>query len=91
MVSARESSDAVLEALRDAILIDPEAGAPHGGKPLVLMYDNGKTFIADVVQQASALLGFRTQSVAPYSPHRNGKVERCHQTICALALSEMPA
>ena len=91
MVSARESSDAVLEALRDAILIDPEAGAPHGGKPLVLMYDNGKTFIADVVQQASALLGFRTQSVAPYSPHRNGKVERCHQTICALALSAMPA
>ena len=91
MVSARESSDAVLEALRDAILIDPEAGSPHGGKPLVLMYDNGKTFIADVVQQAAALLGFRTQSVPPYSPHRNGKVERCHQTICALALSEMPA
>ncbi|MDQ3677465.1 MAG: DDE-type integrase/transposase/recombinase [Actinomycetota bacterium] len=91
MISARESSDAVLEALRDAILIDPEAGSPHGGKPLVLMYDNGKTFIADVVQQAAALLGFRTQSVARYSPHQNGKVERCHQTICALALSEMPA
>jgi putative transposase len=86
MISARESSDAVLEALRDAILIDPDAGSPHGGKPVVLMYDNGKTFIADVVQQAAALLGFRTQSVPPYSPHRNGKVERCHQTICALAL-----
>lgn len=91
MISARESSDAVLEALRDAILIDPEAGNPQGGTPVVLMYDNGKTFIADVVQQAAALLGFRTQPVAPYSPHSNGKVERCHQTICALALSEMPA
>ena len=91
MVSARESSDAVLEALRDSILIDAEAGAPHGGTPLVLMYDNGKTFIAEVVQQSAALLGFHTQPVAPYSPHRNGKVERCHQTICALALSEMPA
>lgn len=91
MISARESSDAVLEALRDAILIDADAGSPHGGTPLVLMYDNGRTFIADVVQQAAALLGFRTQSVPPYSPHRNGKVERCHQTICALALSEMPA
>ena len=91
MVSARESSDAVLEALRDSILIDAEAGVPHGGTPLVLMYDNGKTFIAEVVQQSAALLGFRTQPVAPYSPHRNGKVERCHQTICTLALSEMPA
>jgi putative transposase len=90
MVSARESSDAVLEALRDAILIDPDAGKPQGGKPVVLMYDNGLTFVADVVQQSAALLGFRTQSVPPYSPHRNGKVERCHQTICALALSEMP-
>ena len=59
MVSARESSDAVLEALRDAILIDPGVGSPHGGKPVVLMYDNGKTFIAEVVQQAAALLGFR--------------------------------
>jgi hypothetical protein len=91
MISARESSDAVLEALRDAILIDADEGSPHGGKPLVVMYDNGKTFIADVVQQGAALLGFRTQSVAPYSPNKNGKVERCHQTICALALSEMPA
>jgi len=91
MISVRESSDAVLEALRDAILIDAEAGSPHGGKPLVLMYDNGLTFVADVVQQAAALLGFRTRAVPPYSPHRNGKVERCHQTICALALAEMPA
>ena len=90
MVSVRESSDAVLEALRDAILMDPNVGKPQGGKPVVLMYDNGLTFVADVVQQAAALLGFRTQPVPPYSPHRNGKVERCHQTICALALSEMP-
>lgn len=57
----------------------------------MLMYDNGLTFVADVSQQAAALLGFRTQPVAPYSPHLNGKVERCHQTISALALSEMPA
>lgn len=91
MVSVRESSDAVLEALRDAILIDPEAGSPQGGTPVVLMYDNGLTFVADVIQQAAALLGFRTQPVAPYSPHLNGKVERCHQTISSLALSEMPA
>jgi putative transposase len=91
MVSVRESSDAVLEALRDAILLDPEAGSPQGGTPVLLMYDNGLTFVADVIQQAAALLGFRTQPVAPYSPHLNGKVERCHQTISALALSEMPA
>lgn len=91
MVSARESSDAVLEALRDAILIDGAAGSPQGGLPRVVMYDNGKTFVADVVQQAAGLLGFHTRPVAPYSPHKNGKVERCHQTLTALALAEMPA
>jgi putative transposase len=91
MVSVRESSDAVLEALRDAILIDADAGSPQGGLPTVLMYDNGKTFVAEVIQQAAALLGFRTRPVSPYSPHKNGKVERCHQTISALALAEMPA
>jgi putative transposase len=91
MISVRESSDAVLEALRDAILIDTDAGSPQGGLPTVLMYDNGKTFVAEVIQQAAALLGFRTRPVSPYSPHKNGKVERCHQTISALALAEMPA
>ncbi len=91
MVSVRQSSDAVLEALRDAIAIDPDVSHPHGGKPLVVMYDNGLTFLAEVVQDAAAFLDFRTFAVAPYSPHQNGKVERCHQTISRLALSAIAA
>jgi hypothetical protein len=43
------------------------------------------------VQEAASYLDFRTQPVAPYSPHQNGKVERCHQTISRLALSEIAA
>ena len=91
MVSVRQSSDAVLEALRDAILHRPRGGHVRTAARPGLMYDNGLTFLAEVVQEAAALLDFRTQPVAPYSPHRNGKVERCHQTICRSALSEMPA
>jgi len=91
MVSVRQSSDAVLEALRDSILCDPDDGRPHGGTPEVVMYDNGLTFLAEVVQDAASYLDFRTQPVAPYSPHQNGKVERCHQTISRLALSEIAA
>ncbi|MBA3747137.1 MAG: transposase, partial [Solirubrobacterales bacterium] len=56
-----------------------------------MMYDNGLTFLAEVVQDAAAYLDFRTFAVAPYSPHQNGKVERCHQTISRLALSEIAA
>ena len=81
MVSVRQSSDAVLEALRDSILCDPDDGRPHGGMPEVVMCDNGLTFLAEVVQDAASYLDFRTQPVAPYSPNQNGKVERCHQTI----------
>ena len=91
MVSVRQSSDAVLEALRDAIALDPEHPTPHGGKPLVVMYDNGLEFLAEVVQEAAAYLDFRTHAIAPYSPHQNGKVERCHQIISRLALSEIAA
>ena len=89
MVSVRQSSDAVLEALRDAIDHDEERGL--GGTPSVVMYDNGLTFLAEVVQEAAAMLDFTTRPVAPYSPHLNGKVERCHQTISRLALAEIAA
>ncbi len=65
MVSVRQSSDAVLEALRDAIALDPEHGNPHGGKPLVVMYDNGLEFLAEVVPDAAAYLDFRTHAIAP--------------------------
>ena len=91
MVSVRQSSDAVLEALRDAILYDPSQDRSCGGTPGVVMYDNGLTFLAEVVQDAAAFLDFRTHAVAPYSPNQNGKVERCHQTISRLALSEVAA
>ena len=91
MVSVRQSSDAVLEALRDAILHDPDSEHVYGGTPGVVMYDNGLTFLAEVVQDAASYLDFRTRPVAPYSPHQNGKVERCHQTISRLALSEIAA
>ncbi len=91
MVSVRQSSDAVLEALRDSILCDPDDDRPYGGRPEVVMYDNGLTFLAEVVQEAASYLDFRTQPVAPYSPHQNGKVERCHQIISRLALSEIAA
>jgi hypothetical protein len=89
MVAVRQSSDAVLEALRDAILHDPDSEQVYGGTPGVVMYDNGLTFLAEVVQDAASYLDFRTRPVAPYSPHQNGKVERCHQTISQLALSEI--
>jgi hypothetical protein len=51
------------------------------------MYDNGLSFLAEPVQEAAAYLDFRTHAIAPYSPHQNGKVERCHQTLSRLALS----
>jgi len=90
-VSVRQSSDAVLEALRDAIDDSQDDDHCYGGTPGVVMYDNGLTFLAAVVQDAAAYLDFRTFAVAPYSPHQNGKVERCHQTISRLALSEIAA
>ena len=91
MVSVRQSSDAVLEALRDAILHDADNDRVYGGTPGVVMYDNGLTFLAEVVQDAASYLDFRTRPVAPYSPHQDGKVERCHQTISRPALSEIAA
>jgi putative transposase len=89
VISVQPSADSVLEALREAILIDlPDK--PFGGKPLLILYDNGLEFLALAVQAAAGLLDIETRAVSSYSPHKNGRVERCHQTISRIALSEMP-
>lgn len=89
VLTVQESADCVLEALREAILIDfPDK--PFGGKPLLILYDNGLEFLALAVQAGAALLDIETRAVSSYSPNKNGRVERCHQTISRLALSEMP-
>lgn len=91
MLTEEATSDAVLEALRDAILVDLERDKPQGGLPDAVMFDNGMSFLADAVDMGTALLGIDRIPVESYSPNQNGKVERCHQTISRAALTDLPS
>jgi len=86
---ATESSDAVLEGLYHAIIIDEEH--PFGGLPDLIMYDNGLAFLATVIERAAALLHFETLAVESYSPNQNGKIERSHQTLAHGILPAIPS
>jgi putative transposase len=88
MVAPTESSDAVLEALRDSILIS--ADSPFGGVPEMMMFDNGMAFLAKAVTEMSGMLGFKRHPVQRYSPHQNGKVERNHDSLCEDLLCDKP-
>lgn len=88
MIAPTDSSDAVFEALHDAFSCDEEN--PFGGIPELLVYDNGKAFLAEAVQEAAVELGFDTHAIDAYTPRHNGKVERVHQTLAAETIAEMP-
>jgi transposase InsO family protein len=88
-VISTESSDAVLEGLYHAIVVDEDH--PFGGLPDLIMYDNGLAFLAIVIERAAALLHFETLAVESYSPNQNGKIERSHQTLAHGILPSIPS
>ncbi len=88
-ISGYPSQESVLAALRAAILIEPPYG-PIGGIPEALRWDRVKEFLATAVGSAARALGIDARALPAYSPHLKGALERFHESIETLLLSELP-
>jgi len=79
----------VLTALRHAVLPDERYGPAHG-IPDVLVWDNGREFLAEAVTQVAVRLGCAVRPTRAYTPHLKGIVERFNRTIQQEFVSRLP-
>lgn len=89
LVSRRPTQAEVLAALAAAVTVDSDQG-PFGGRPDVIVSDNGLEFTADAVTQVELGLGITLITAAPYTPTQKGKVERLHRTLEQELISTLP-
>lgn len=85
----RPSREAVLVAIRDAILIDEHHG-PFGGIPQYLRVDGGKEFLCDTVTEALGVLGTEIIALPPFTPEGKGNVEAVNGAIKKTLFAGMP-
>ncbi|MFE1473557.1 Mu transposase C-terminal domain-containing protein [Streptomyces cyaneofuscatus] len=83
------SSDAVLAALRDAILRDEEHG-PFGGVPTLIRVDRGSEFCGEAAGQAMGAFSITRVILPPRTPWRKGTVETINHALTSTLLSGMP-
>jgi putative transposase len=89
LVPRRPTQAEVLAALAAAVSIDPAQG-PFGGRPDVIVSDNGLEFTADAVTQVELGLGITLLTTDAYTPTQKGKVERLHRTLEQELISTLP-
>lgn len=89
LVARRPTQAEVLSALAAAVRIDSEQG-PFGGRPDVIVSDNGLEFTADAVTQVELDLGITLITTDAYTPTQKGKVERLHRTLEQELISTLP-
>lgn len=89
LVPRRPTRAEVLAALRSGVLVDPQRG-PFGGRPDVLVWDNGLEFTSDDVSQLALELGCMVITNDPYTPTQKGKIERFNRTLEQELISTLP-
>lgn len=89
LVPRRPTHAEVLAALAAAVAIDPAQG-PFGGRPHLIVSDNGLEFTADAVTQVELDLGITLLTTDAYTPTQKGKVERLHRTLEQELISTLP-
>uniref|UniRef100_UPI003C7B3FB4 Mu transposase C-terminal domain-containing protein n=1 Tax=unclassified Streptomyces TaxID=2593676 RepID=UPI003C7B3FB4 len=85
----RPSREAVLVAIRDAVLIDEHHG-PFGGTPTYLRVDGGKEFLCTPVKEALGVLGTEIIALPPFTPEGKGNVEAVNGAIKKTLFAGMP-
>jgi putative transposase len=90
VISVDHNRADVLAALRQAITVNDDRG-PFGGKPDVIVWDNGAEFLSDDVTAACHRLRITPDPTSAWSPWLKGKVERINRTFEEECLAEMPA
>ncbi|MFF5931602.1 Mu transposase C-terminal domain-containing protein [Streptomyces hydrogenans] len=85
----RPSREAVLVAIRDAVLIDDHHG-PFGGIPDRVIVDGGKEFLSTTVGQALGAMGTERIELPPYSPEGKPVVEAVNKAIKITLFAGMP-
>ncbi|GAA2932894.1 Mu transposase C-terminal domain-containing protein [Streptomyces enissocaesilis] len=85
----RPSREAVLVAIRDAVLIDEHHG-PFGGIPLYVRVDGGKEFLCTTVKEALGVLGSEIIELPPFTPEGKGNVEAVNGAIKKTLFAGMP-
>jgi putative transposase len=68
-----------------------EDGTWVGGKPGVLLTDNGTEFQTEAVAERLTLAGILREFAAPFASRQNGRIERWHETVEAEFCKTMPA
>lgn len=85
----RPSREAVLVAIRDAILIDDHHGT-FGGIPDYVRVDGGKEFLCRTVRQAFGALGTEIIELPPYTPDGKGNIEAVNGAIKKTLFAGLP-
>ncbi|MFC9200901.1 Mu transposase C-terminal domain-containing protein [[Kitasatospora] papulosa] len=85
----RPSREAVLVAIRDAVLIDEHHG-PFGGTPTYVRVDGGKEFLCATVKEALGVLGSEIIALPPFTPEGKGNVEAVNGAIKKTLFAGMP-
>ncbi|MBT2530134.1 transposase [Streptomyces sp. ISL-99] len=85
----RPSREAVLVAIRDAVLIDEHHG-PFGGIPDRVRVDGGKEFLCATVGEALGTLGTELIVLPPFTPEGKPNVEAVNGAIKKTLFAGMP-
>ncbi|MEU9777814.1 Mu transposase C-terminal domain-containing protein [Streptomyces sp. NPDC047968] len=85
----RPSREAVLVAIRDAVLIDDDHG-PFGGIPDRVRVDGGKEFLCKTVGEALGVLGTERIELPAFTPEGKPVVEAVNGAIKKTLFADMP-
>jgi putative transposase len=88
-ISGYPSEESVIAALRAAILTEPPFG-PIGSIPSCIRWDRGKEFLAHSIGDVARALAVDARALLAYTAHLKGVIERWHESLETLLLSELP-
>ncbi|MFE5973709.1 Mu transposase C-terminal domain-containing protein [Streptomyces sp. NPDC056460] len=83
------STDAILAAIRDAVLTGGHH-RPFGGIPKTVRIDRGRDFLSKAVDTALKALGTHITVLPPRTPHRKGTVEALNAAVKHTLFKGMP-
>ncbi|MGI5473347.1 Mu transposase C-terminal domain-containing protein [Streptomyces sp. CA-132043] len=83
------SREAILVALRDALLREPPHG-PFGGLPQLVRIDGGQDFLCDTVGQALGVFGVDRIKLPPGHPELKGTIESINGAVKKMSFPSLP-
>ena len=75
------TQESVRAALMQAIHLRYENGIAVGGRPMIVMWDRGLEFLADLISDACNTLKFYGLATPPMTPNQKGSIEAWNKTI----------